>query len=125
MSVDISWQQPGRVIYERFYDTVTVEELTSIQQTFLQYLAEGRAPVHSIIDMAAVHSFPKSLNQIRQALAPDPTGKAGRVVIVTGSNALLKFITATISQVAFKNAQFTFCASPAKRSATCASSTQP
>ncbi len=110
MSVEISWRQPRRVIYERFYDTVTIEELTSIQQTFFHYLSEGDAPVHSIIDMAAVHSFPKSLNQIRQALTPDPTGKGGSVVIVTGGNPVLKFVTSMISQVLFRQAQFTFCA---------------
>jgi len=109
MTVEISWQQPKRVIYERFYDTVTIEELTSIQQTFFQYLREGDAPVHSIIDLAAVRSYPKSINQVRQAFVPDQTGKGGRVVIVIGSNVILRFITSMVSQIAFKDAQFTFC----------------
>jgi len=111
MPVEIGWQQPRRVIYERFYDAVTIDELTSIQQTFFQYLRDGDAPVHSIIDLSAVKSYPKSLNQVRQALAPDPTGKGGRVVLVVGSNAVIKFITSMISQLVFKNAQFTFCTS--------------
>jgi len=110
MSVDIGWRQPSRVIYERFYDNVTVEELSTVQQQLFQFLSEGDAPVHIIIDMAAVHSFPKSLNQIRQALAPDKTGKAGRIVLVTGDNPLLKFVTSTISQIAFRDSHFTFCA---------------
>jgi hypothetical protein len=111
MSVEISWQQPKRVIYERFYDAVTIEELTSIQQTFFEYLRAGDTPVHSIIDLAAVRSYPKSINQVRQAFVPDPTGKGGRVMIVIGSNVILRFITSMISQIAFKDAQFTFCTS--------------
>ena len=109
MPVDISWQQPQRVIYERFYDTVTIEELTAIQQEFFQYLMDGDAPVHSIIDLRAVRDFPKSINQVRLALAPDVTGKGGRVVVVIGTNPVIRFITSMISQIAFKNAQFTFC----------------
>ena len=109
MTVEITWQQPKRVIYERFYDVVTVEELTSIQQTFFQYLIDGDAPVHSIIDLSAVRSYPKSINQVRQAFVPDKTGKGGRVVIIVGSNVVMRFITSMVSQIAFKDAQFTFC----------------
>jgi len=109
MPVDLSWHQPGRVIYERFYDAVTIEELTAIQERFFQFLLEGQAPVHSIIDLSAVRSYPKSINQVRQALKPDQTGKGGRVVLVVGTNAVIRFITSMISQISFKNAQFTFC----------------
>ncbi|MBI1258666.1 MAG: hypothetical protein GC204_14455 [Chloroflexi bacterium] len=109
MSVEISWQQPKRVIYERFYDAVTVEELTSIQQTFFQFLIDGDAPVHSIIDLSAVRSYPKSINQVRQAFVADKTGKGGRVVLIVGSNVIMRFITSMVSQIAFKDAQFTFC----------------
>jgi hypothetical protein len=111
MPVEIGWQQPRRVIYERFYDAITIEELTSIQQEFFQYLLDGDAPVHSIIDLSAVKSYPKSINQVRQALSPDKTGKGGRVVIVVGSNPIMRFITSMISQIVFKDAQFTFCTS--------------
>ena len=109
MPVDLSWQQPRRVIYERFYDAITVEELTAIQQQFFQLLRDGDAPVHSIIDLSAVKSYPKSINQVRQALAPDPTGKGGRVVLVVGTNPIIRFMTSMVSQIVFKDAQFTFC----------------
>ncbi len=109
MPVELSWQQPRRVIYERFYGTVTLEEIGSIQQEFFHYLDNGEAPVHAIIDMSGVRDFPKSINKIRTALMADNSGKMGRMVIVTGPNLILRFITSTISQLSFKNAQFTFC----------------
>jgi len=109
MTIDISWQQPRRVIYERFYGTITIEEMTAIQQEFIRYLNDGDAPVHAIIDLGGVRDFPKSLTQIRQGLVTTGTTQLGRVVLVTGKNPLVKFISSVISQLILKNAQYALC----------------
>ena len=109
MPIDISWQQPRRVIYERFYDTVTIEEMSAVQKKFLDYLTEGEAPVHSIIDLSAMHDFPKSLSQIRQGLISTGNIQLGRVVLITGKNPVIRFISSVISQLLLKNAQYTLC----------------
>jgi len=107
MPIDISWQQPNRVIYERFYDSITIEEMTAIQQRFLQFVEEGEPPIHAIIDLGSVHDFPKSIGEIRRGLVFTGTTRLGRVVIVTGRNPVVRFISSIISQLILKNAQFT------------------
>ena len=109
MPIQISWQQPGRLIHQRFYGTITLTELRNAQQEFFHYLDNGSAPIHAIIDLADARDYPKSVGKIREALVPDETGKTGLVVIVTGSNPIIKFITSAVSQIAFKNKAFTFC----------------
>jgi hypothetical protein len=109
MPIDISWQQDKRVIYERFYGTITIEEMTAIQQEFLRYLNEGDAPVHAVIDLGGVRDFPKSLSDIRRGLVSTGTTQLGRVVLVTGKNQLVRFISSVISQLILKNAQYALC----------------
>ncbi|MEO8395293.1 MAG: STAS/SEC14 domain-containing protein [Chloroflexota bacterium] len=109
MPIDISWQQPRRVIYERFHGTITLEEMTAIQQEFLKYLNEGEAPVHAIIDLSGVRDFPKSISQIRQGLVSTGNTQLGRVVLVTGKNPMVRFISSVISQLILKNAQYALC----------------
>jgi hypothetical protein len=106
MPIDISWQQPRRVIYERFYDKVTLEEMTAIQQRFLAYLEEGDPPIHAVIDLSGVRDFPKSIHDIRKGLVFTGTTRLGRVVIITGNNPVIKFISSVISQLILKNARF-------------------
>ena len=109
MPIEISWQQPRRVIYERFYGTITIEEMTAIQQKFIAFLNEGDAPVHAIIDLGGVRDFPKSLSQIRGGLVSTGNTQLGRVVLVTGKNPLVRFISSVISQLILKSAQYALC----------------
>ena len=123
MPIDISWIQPNRVIYERFHGTITLEEMSAIQQEFLNYLNEGDAPVHAIIDLSAVRDFPKSISQIRKGLVSTGNTQLGRVVLVTGKNPVLRFISSVISQLILKNAQYTLCDLLTKPPASCATVT--
>lgn len=109
MPIELSWQQPRRVIYERFHGTITIEEMSAIQQKFIEYLNEGEAPVHAIIDLSAVRDFPKSISQIRQGLVSTGNTQLGRIVLVTGKNPVLRFISSVISQLILKNAQYALC----------------
>ncbi|MEO8395294.1 MAG: hypothetical protein ABI700_20030 [Chloroflexota bacterium] len=69
MAVEISWQQPGRVLYQRFYDADVSEDTASSQPGFSQLAdAEREMPIHVIIDLGCITETPSSLADVRKRI---------------------------------------------------------
>lgn len=105
MPAEITWYYPQRLIYERFYGMITLDELDHIQTRFVNQLQEGIAPVHAIIDFRDVTDYPRNLLEIRRVLRPTSTEPLGWVIIIN-QNALLQFLVTVLTQTVLRGSHF-------------------
>ncbi|MCU0497716.1 MAG: hypothetical protein MUF87_10225 [Anaerolineae bacterium] len=105
MPAEITWYYPQRLVYERFYGVITLEELDEIQNRFVDHLVNGIAPVHTIIDFREVTDYPRNLMEIRRVLHTTDTGKLGWVIIIN-QNGLLQFLVTVLTQTVLRGSHF-------------------
>jgi hypothetical protein len=108
MPLEMSWQQPNRVVYQRFHGTITIEEIHDGELAFVAYAQEGEGPVHLIVDLREVQEYPKSMNQLRKGLSFAKVENRGQTVIIAQTNPAIRFIVSTIMQTLAKAIPFTF-----------------
>lgn len=109
MPHSISWLVERRVVHERFYGIVTVEDVRAMNAVSRTYYASGDPPVHNFVDLLDIQRYPTNINQIRTALVNQPHPYLGWIVIVLRPNPLLKFITTVLVQLSSINARMRFC----------------
>jgi len=110
MPIEISWQQPGRVLYQRFYDADISENRTSGQPGFSQQFAdaESEALIHVIIDLGGITETPSSLADVRKRILFSDAQNSGHVVIVRGTNPVVRHYALTLSQMVRNETPNTF-----------------
>lgn len=100
MPASMHWHIPGRVLYQRLYGDLTLEDIHQLNRDFLQMRAsEGTGKVHSILDVRDVGEFPRQLRELNGILTPDATGTSGWMVVVT-TNPLIRFIASVTVHLA-------------------------
>lgn len=98
MPHEISWYQEKRIILNRLIGSLDLETGTKASEATSQFLNEGIAPVHLIVDMTELKSFPTNItkvNTMNQYLKNPALGW----VIVVGGNTLSQFLVNVLSQV--------------------------
>lgn len=110
MPAEISWYHENRIIYERFYGTITVEEMITLTQKSEEYREAGIPLVHTIVDLSGIESFPKNLGAIRAAIKrPAHMERIGWIIIYGTQNPILKFFASAITQVFGGQVRFRLC----------------
>lgn len=99
MPCEFRWYIPNRVLYQRMYGEITLEELRGFNVESLQYVEQGQAPVHTLVDMREVTKYPMNLREISSQLLNDPGPKLGWVMVIT-NNPVLRFLASVVVQVA-------------------------
>jgi hypothetical protein len=98
MPYELSWHQDKRIIYERLHGTFDLEEVMAASQSTEKHLNEGTAPVHLVVDMSGLKSFPTNITKLNGMISYLKHPSLGWV-IVTGGNTLSSFLVNVLSQV--------------------------
>ncbi len=99
MAHEIGWFVKGRVIYQRFYGAVTLEELGEASRTVSEFVAEGTAPVHGLIDITAVQQHPTTASEIRRALRDLRFDPRRGWLIVIGVDPITRYLASVVFQL--------------------------
>jgi hypothetical protein len=100
MPYEINWYAPERVIYERLYGEVTLEDARGLNSESYDFFHEGTPLIHVVVDLTGVQKFPASLTSIGQMIKNKPQqGVVGWVLIYGAENPLLRFIASMVAQV--------------------------
>lgn len=100
MAYEISWYHQDRVLYVRFWDNLTLDEAQQISAINTRHLAEGTPPVHIVVDITQLQTFPTNIRFNTGVTSYLKSSNLGWVVVVGEMNALLNFALAIIGQFA-------------------------
>lgn len=101
MPCQIQWYAEKRVVYQRLYGNITLEDVRYVNQQSAVYLSAGIPLVHVIVNLTEVEHFPTSLGTIREMLkAPSQKDATGWVLIYGADNPLLRFVASMVAQLA-------------------------
>ncbi|MCU0497888.1 MAG: hypothetical protein MUF87_11095 [Anaerolineae bacterium] len=99
------WYIQNRVVYVIYRGAVLLEELDILALDLVQnYLDKGQAPVHMIIDIRELTTFPTHLGKVKQnadLYIKHPS--LGHVLFIGVENPAIRFIASTIMQLARLN----------------------
>jgi hypothetical protein len=97
MPTEIRWHVPQRVIYVRFFDTMTMDAIIESMNTINQYFDEGIPLVHIIMDVGDVTAYP-SLTDLARGLKYERNDKQGWSIYV-GAQGVARFVASVTSQL--------------------------
>ncbi len=100
MPYSLEWYVPKRLILEKAFGDLTVEELVRFNAEVTTMITnEGTAPVHVIADLTKVERYPSSLRDILNTMRQNNPEKVGWMVVVT-ENPIMRFVASMIFQMA-------------------------
>jgi hypothetical protein len=101
MPYSIRWYVEGRVILERAYGIVSMEELVRFNEEVTREIAEhGTPPVHVIADLTSVERYPPSLGEILSTMRRTTDRARLGWMLVAVQNPVLRFVASVVFQVA-------------------------
>jgi hypothetical protein len=98
MPFEIGWCVENRVIYERVSGDVDFEATASAANHVSTLLNAGIAPVHLVIEMSELKSFPTNVSKIHTVTQFMRSPALGWVVVI-GSSSLATFFINVIRQI--------------------------
>jgi len=98
MPFEIGWSIENRVIYERVYGDLDFESTVAVAEQGSRLLGEGVTPVHMVIEMTDLKSFPTNVSKIHTVTQFMRSPSLGWVVII-GSGSLATFFINVIRQI--------------------------
>lgn len=101
------WLVPERIYIFQVYGELTMDDVSQGSEESIQYVRSGQPPVHSIIDIRNVTSYPKSVSQIRQAAAIMKEPNVGWIVGLSNDR-VLSFIGDLVAQLSNVKSKTTF-----------------
>lgn len=98
---EYNWLIPSRVGIVKLTNELSVEELAEVHQNlFNQFLNVGTKPVHLIVDIENMGSFPTNFIQMQKMNSQLLTHPAlGWLIVVGSQNAVQRFLASTIAQI--------------------------
>jgi hypothetical protein len=99
MPYEIFWHTDRRIIQERFYGQVTLEEIREITNRYMTLIVDGVMPVHTLVDVSSVTRYPSNLNNLRELFDPDNDPGVGWILICGANNPLLRFLSSILTQI--------------------------
>ena len=95
MSYEVSWYVNNRVILCKLSEEITVDEIKTGNTKIREYVAEGENPVHCILDLNDLNSFPIDFNLFRTDYPfHDTTGW----IVLSGGNALMRYSAGVVAR---------------------------
>jgi hypothetical protein len=92
MPYRLSWySEDKRIILGEISGDLTLADIEHFSADMNDYLAEGSAPVHFLLDAANLVRFPTNIGVLRQAVTFLGKPALGWVVIMGGSSLMLTF----------------------------------
>lgn len=98
MSHSHLWLVPERIFVFHVYGEMAIDDVAQSSEAAIQYARSGQPPVHGIIDIRDVTSYPKSVDQFRQAAAILKEPNIGWIIGVSNDR-VLSFIGDTVAQL--------------------------
>ncbi|MBI1255993.1 MAG: hypothetical protein GC204_00850 [Chloroflexi bacterium] len=98
MSMNLSWLLEKRIVYASTEEQVTVSELQDIVTAIADYIHQGDAPVHAILDFTNVERFPTRINAYKDFVFPAGEPNTGLLVVIS-ANKLALFIMGVVAQL--------------------------
>lgn len=99
MPFEMSWYLPKRVVFLRYFGAATLQDIALVGENSVHYVLEGTAPVHFLVDMTQVETFPTNLRQTARVIRTIKDPAMGWTVIIS-TNSLMRIIIATLSRLA-------------------------
>jgi hypothetical protein len=100
MTATISWLEPERIVYAKLEGNLLKEELDPLNQTVAQYVHEGHAPVHFIVDALGLEKFPMDLKQFSSTRVYLREPNMGKLAIISKQSMFVRFFASVITQAA-------------------------
>ncbi|HLV34728.1 MAG TPA: hypothetical protein VKY59_06440 [Spirillospora sp.] len=97
MPIEVEWFVPRRVILQRFYGEITLEDIRQSDELIEPLMAEGIPLIHTIIDASEVESHPSMKDIQNAATNTKYEGEGWRVLV--GAGAIARFIGSIILQL--------------------------
>jgi hypothetical protein len=97
MPFEVSWYKERRVLYERLYGELTLNDVFDATQSQRQFAADGIPLVHTIADVREVVRFPTNISLINNNIGHDPKLFGWNVVV--GTNPMIRFIVKVLAQL--------------------------
>ena len=92
MPYKIDWYNDDkRIISAEISGDLTLTEIENFSNTIVQYLTEGIAPVHFVLEASTLKRFPTNIGVLKQAVTFLGKRQLGWVVIIGGSSLMLTF----------------------------------
>jgi hypothetical protein len=104
MAMEVRWHKENQVIYMALWGDITVDEIKESGVIIMDMVgADNPLPVHEIIDVSGMQSFPTQINRWTEvASSMSQTNKQSWFVVV-GANRMVNFVGAVVSQLAGVN----------------------
>jgi hypothetical protein len=98
MPHQISWAQDKRIILLNLIGSLDLEDGFKASNDTNDYINQGTAPVHLVVDMSELKSFPTNITKVNQMNQYLKNPARGWVVVI-GGNSLSNFLVNVLSQV--------------------------
>lgn len=100
MPYEIRWHTENRVIYQRCFGVLTLDEMRENNEITMQYINSGTPLVHNIVDMREVESFPMNLKQMGDVFKRDQETliRLGWTVVI-GLTPIMRFFATVLIQI--------------------------
>lgn len=97
MPFETRWLIANRVVYQRFYGDVTIEEFADSVAEIRQFIDSGTPLVHAIGDLTGVQKYPSLIQMSKVAQANPAMANIGWTVLLV-TNPLLRFFGTVLAQ---------------------------
>lgn len=101
MPVETRWYVDKRIIYQRFYGAVTLEDFAFSVEQIGAFVEQGTPLIHAVADVLEVEKWPP-LMQLTRAARRAPYNGMGWTLILVKSPAL-RFVTGILVQLSMSN----------------------
>lgn len=99
MAHEIGWLVDGRVIYQRYYGVVTLDELVDASGAVGALVDDGVCPVHTLIDIVGLKEYPGAIGEIRRALRDARFDARLGWLVLVGVHPIPRYIASVVIQV--------------------------
>lgn len=100
MPHEIDWWVEGRVIHITVTGSLEIRHLANLDTIATRMVAAGTAPVHVVINVNGVTSYPPAIETYLPMVRPSPhPEQLGWSVIVEAHDAALRFIMTILAQL--------------------------
>lgn len=106
MAYELSWIEPGRILGFKISDHHSDADIAESITEILAYLEQGVKPVHFLVDLRTIKSFPPNVVSVYHGVSPVlQHDKVGWYVVIGNNNTLVNFFVSTVTQIARSNAR--------------------
>ncbi len=103
MTIQLTWLHEPYVLLERFYDRVTLHDISEMKAAVDRILSHTASHsthrIHAIIDVTEVTDYPANLARLKAIITPSSVERGWLILIVPEGNLLLHFVSAFAAQL--------------------------